>query len=169
MTREEDVRHGSFSPAGGSHASPAGGAGMLRDLEALLNRSAARSGAAAPGSANGAGDYAEVARRRLAERRQRERIFGTAAADPAWDILLELFIAGQEEREVSLETAAAAAGVPATTTLRWIAHIAEAGLVEQRPDRTDSGRKGLRLSPLGMARMLEYFRKTSPGEDRTSA
>lgn len=46
--------------------------------------------------------------------------------EPAWDLLLDLFIQRAQGRLVSISSAAIAAGVPTTTALRWI------GLLEQR-------------------------------------
>ncbi len=56
------------------------------------------------------------------KRRLRERMFGNPDlfADPAWDILIDLFIASEEGRKISVSSACIASAVPTTTALRWI-------------------------------------------------
>jgi DNA-binding MarR family transcriptional regulator len=78
------------------------------------------------------------ARRRFAGRRERDALFGAALfADPAWDVLLYLFIAAGEGRAVSIREACAAASVPETTALRHIAHLKDRGLLQCRTNPSD--------------------------------
>jgi hypothetical protein len=65
-------------------------------------------------------ELAALARRYLRHRRERERLLPDLFADPAWDILLDLFAASIERRPVSVSSACVAAAVPPTTALRWI-------------------------------------------------
>lgn len=66
----------------------------------------------------------------LIVRRARRRLFGEDLfTDPAWDILLELFVAHLAEREVALAELARAIDVPLSTTSRWLTALREKGLV----------------------------------------
>jgi hypothetical protein len=61
-------------------------------------------------------------------------------ADPAWEILLDLFIEEAEGRPVTVTSACIAAKVPQTTGLRWLERLVKSGLIERMPDRTDGRR-----------------------------
>ncbi|MBV9929421.1 MAG: MarR family transcriptional regulator [Alphaproteobacteria bacterium] len=79
-----------------------------------------------------------LARQRIAQRRQRERIFGeTLFSDPAWDLLLLLFVAEEEGRRVTVSTLCSEAPVPATTAHRWILALLERGLAARSSDPDD--------------------------------
>lgn len=65
---------------------------------------------------------------------------------PAWDLLLDLYIATARGRPVSVSEVSPAASVPASTALRWIARLERAGAVERTPDTRDRRRMFLTLS-----------------------
>lgn len=90
-------------------------------------------------------------------RRLRARFMGDGLfADPAWDMLLDLFAATLEGMRVSVSSLCIAAAVPPTTALRWIATLAEAGLIERAPDPEDRRRAFLSLSARGSLGMRRY-------------
>lgn len=98
------------------------------------------------------------ARRVVEERRARDRLFGKGLfCEPAWEILIELFIAHHAERDTAVKTACLASTVPQTTALRYIAHLVERGLVMRRPHPLDSRCTHLRLTERALALMTEYF------------
>lgn len=106
----------------------------------------------------------EEARRLWRSRRERERIFGAVlAADPAWDILLDLFIARGEGRKVTVRSASAATSVPEATVLRCIAHLVEAKLLARQPHPADPDNIYLMLTDRAMEMMSEYLAGTSTG------
>lgn len=83
---------------------------------------------------------------------------GDLLADPAWDILLALFIAACEGRRKSAASACADAGVAESNALRWLSVLETQGLVVGRAE-TQSAREGFRsLSPATLAGMTDYFR-----------
>ncbi|MGV3511249.1 MAG: hypothetical protein ACO1OX_04505 [Novosphingobium sp.] len=57
--------------------------------------------------------------------------------EPAWDILLELFIMRMQGQSARVKTACIASGVPATTALRWINLLERKGLVSSYADTVD--------------------------------
>lgn len=82
------------------------------------------------------------------QRRARKQIFENSGlfGEPAWDILLDLYVAELRERRVSVSDACLASGVPPTTALRWLALLEEANLVERHKDPHDARRVHLELS-----------------------
>lgn len=93
-------------------------------------------------------------------RRVRGEVFGDAGylfTDPAWDILLTLFVAQEESRRVSINQARAASGVPTTTALRWIGSLAGHALVSRRADPMDKRRCYLSLTARGDNLMREWL------------
>ncbi|EZP49961.1 Regulatory protein MarR [Sphingomonas sp. RIT328] len=81
-----------------------------------------------------------VARMLYEQRRMRSDAFGEHASlfvEPAWDLLLDLFLASSEGRVVSVSAASIGACVPATTTLRCIAALRRRELVVTRRHPTD--------------------------------
>lgn len=80
-------------------------------------------------------------------RRMRDQFFEPALfADPAWDMLLDLFAARLEHARVSVSSLCIAAAVPPTTALRWISTLSEAGLIERQADPLDKRRAFIGLS-----------------------
>lgn len=78
-------------------------------------------------------------------------------ADPARDLLLELFIAAEQGKEVPVSSACIAAAVPTTTAMRWIAALRKGGLVSAVPDPQDGRRTHLTLTPDARGRMRSYL------------
>lgn len=97
-------------------------------------------------------------------RRSRDRFFaGEIFADPAWDILLELYAAELGQRRISVSALAAGAAVPMTTALRWISSLEKSGLIERRPDPLDGRRYFMSLSYQGLEAMRAFFRTVPAG------
>lgn len=78
-------------------------------------------------------------------------------ADPAWDILLELYALKCEFTRVSVSKLSVSAHVPCTTALRWIDKLESEGLVERAADPLDGRRIWIDLSELGWTRMRNYL------------
>jgi hypothetical protein len=101
----------------------------------------------------------DLARKAYADRRRRVGLPGTAGlfGEPAWDILLNLFIAARESRRVSLANACASAAVPEANALRWIAILERRGLI--MGDGPDHDRY-FRLSQETCESLVDYFRRS---------
>ena len=103
-------------------------------------------------------------RNMLKLRRHRDSFFASELfADPAWDILLELYAAALGQFRVSISNLCIAAAVPPTTALRWIKQLEEAGLTERRADPTDGRRQFVMLSDEALSSMNAYFRTVPVG------
>ncbi|MEP9357434.1 winged helix DNA-binding protein [Sphingomonas sp. KR3-1] len=93
-------------------------------------------------------------------RRSREHFFKGNAdlfGEPAWDILLDLFIAGEMGKQVSVTSACIGANTPPTTALRWLSLLEERGLVQRIPDLHDRRRALMRLTPKGDQSLRAYL------------
>ena len=101
---------------------------------------------------------ATVATRVYRSRRRRARHFHPAMfAEPAWDMLLDLFIARVRGKEVRTISLCHASEVPATTALRWIGVLQKHGLVERHRSREDNRAKLIALTSKGYRIMRQYL------------
>lgn len=73
--------------------------------------------------------------------------------EPAWDILLDLFIAQARDKHISVTDAALAGQVPTTTALRWVWSLEKTGLVKRQPDASDKRRSFVMLTHTGLTFM----------------
>lgn len=137
---------------------------MARQMEALRDSlgSAMRladqlAGPPSPPQCNHAVTERHV-RTMLKLRRHRDRFFGgDIFADPAWDILLELYAAKLGQYKVSVSNLCVAAAVPPTTALRWINLLEDQGLIDRKDDPIDGRRKFVMLSEKAINAMNAYF------------
>ncbi|MBW4330119.1 winged helix DNA-binding protein [Stakelama sp. CBK3Z-3] len=96
-------------------------------------------------------------------RRLRDRFFVNGLfADPAWDMLLDLFAAELDANQVSVSSLCIAAAVPPTTALRWITNLTEAGLLRREADPLDRRRVFIALTPKASRAMRDYFAALGP-------
>jgi DNA-binding MarR family transcriptional regulator len=94
----------------------------------------------------------------LNQRRNRDQFFEAELfADPAWDILLELYAAELGQQRMSVNSVCEGAAVPATTALRWIGVLERKQLIQRRPDPRDGRRVFLSLSRTAVEAMDNYF------------
>lgn len=96
-----------------------------------------------------------ISRRRLLRRQLigAEDLFG----EPAWDMLIDLFIHEAEGKPVSTSSLCIASGLPMSSALRLLQRLCDAGLVTREADRHDGRRNFIRLAPdLGL-RLMAYF------------
>ena len=91
-------------------------------------------------------------------RRLRDQFFAPELfADPAWDMLLDLYAAQLERRRVSVSSLCIAAAVPPTTALRWIGTMHDANLFGREPDPGDKRRAHITLTQRAADAMRGYF------------
>ena len=100
----------------------------------------------------------ETIRQVIRARRLRARYFDEELfADPAWDMLLDLLQAEIAQLRVPVSSLCIAAAVPATTALRWIKTMTDAGLFLRRADPHDGRRVFIELSRSASDGMRRYF------------
>lgn len=91
-------------------------------------------------------------------RRLRDQFFGPDLfADPAWDILLDLYAARLEKQRVAVSSLCIAAAVPATTALRWIKTLTDMGLLVRAADPQDGRRVYIELAPQAAEGLQAYL------------
>lgn len=69
--------------------------------------------------------------------------------EPAWDILLDLYIAKSRGEMVTVSGACIASQIPPTTALRWIKTLEKDGWIVREDDQIDRRRSFVRLSSKG--------------------
>jgi len=94
----------------------------------------------------------------LKARRARAKFFASSLfADPAWDMLLELYVAQLSQRRMTVSRLSEASGVPSTTALRWIETLVRHGLADTRNDPLDGRRVYISLSAEGCRAIQDYL------------
>lgn len=103
--------------------------------------------------------YLTLARQAYNLRRKRAAIFGNPElfGEPAWDILLDLYIAHGESKPVSVSSACIGSAAPPTTGLRWLGVLADHGFVVRENDPEDHRRVLVRLTRSGVTAMERFF------------
>lgn len=126
---------------------------MVGELHLLADRS--HEGALSPLAMSNV----ERAMQAYRDRRRREQVFGDASlfGEPAWDIMLDLYVAAAQDKRIAVTSACIGSAVPATTALRWIKILEDRRLIEREVDEVDARRTFVRLSPRGVELMEEYL------------
>ncbi|HEY0147376.1 MAG TPA: MarR family winged helix-turn-helix transcriptional regulator [Allosphingosinicella sp.] len=131
---------------------------LARDVEAMRETLASVAsrvdapGPPAPGAA---------AQALLGARRHRGEMLGAQLfADPAWDMLLALFVAAEQGESFSVSRLCAAAAVPQTTALRWLEQLEQNKLVIRAADATDARRTLISIAPDAREKMRILLRRT---------
>lgn len=132
---------------------------LARDVEAIRETLAA---VAVRVEAGGPRDAATAAEALLSARRTRGESLGSNLfADPAWDMLLSLFIAAERSEALSISRLCATAGVAQTTALRWLEQLEQSQLVMRSPDLADARRTLVSLAPEAREKMRILVRRTT--------
>lgn len=105
------------------------------------------------------GSNIEAARKIYHQRRARARHFSEQSlfGEPAWDMLLDIFIRQELGEVVSIKSACIGSMVPHTTALRWLNVLAAEGLVGLEDDPTDHRRRNVILTPRGAEAMANFL------------
>lgn len=91
-------------------------------------------------------------------RRLRAKYFDPALIEePAWDMLLDLFISAIRGVRVATTSLCLAARVPQATGLRWIAVLQEHALVRRYRAEDDHRLKPVEITPKGFRLMRQYL------------
>lgn len=98
-------------------------------------------------------------RRRLLRRQLlgADHLFG----EPAWDMLIELFIHQLEGKPISMSSLGLASGMSATSGLRLVQNLLDAGLILREVDREDARRTLITLAPGILHRLSLFFGTTA--------
>lgn len=103
----------------------------------------------------------------VSARRARDDVFGAPLFfNPAWDILLDLYIAHHQGRISYVSGVCVASSAPTTTVSRWIALLERQGLIERWPDPGDRRKILLDLSAEGFAKMEQALDASAESDRR---
>ena len=80
-------------------------------------------------------------------------------SDPAWDILLDLFVARVRSQRIAVSSACIAANVSTTTALRWIIRLDHQGAIVKIPDPADARRSFVEIGPATFEQMARWLRR----------
>ena len=99
-----------------------------------------------------------MAKRLYLLRRRREGFFAAGLfSDPAWDMLLDLFVSGGERRRLSVSAVCIGSGCASATALRYVGLLEGGGWISRSPDETDRRRDYIELTDAGWAGMSELI------------
>lgn len=102
---------------------------------------------------------AAIAQREFHNRRRRDSLVRyDLFAEPAWDMLLDLYIQHHRGQPVAIDPLCAAAATASTTALRWLGLLIEKELVIRSPSAEEDGIVRVGLSARGIGEMERYLR-----------
>lgn len=100
----------------------------------------------------------EFARQILVGRKQRERFFDPILfSNPAWDILLNLYVADADGRPVNVLESCTASAVPQGVALRWLGYLQQEEMVIETTSPTHSRQTLVRLSEQARLAISSYL------------
>ena len=129
---------------------------------------AAPLGDAPPGDGAGSGieppspTELDRARALLHQQRARSAAFASARAlfhDPAWDILLGLFVAYEEGTPLTIDAVQAATGLSEVTIRRWLLTLEHRGLITCWPHTAAWPQRSLGLTDEALTMMLQFLQE----------
>jgi DNA repair protein RadC len=96
-----------------------------------------------------------VLRRRIL----RKQLIGHAElfGEPAWDMLIDLFIHECRGEQLSMSSLCATAGIPTSSAMKLAQRLCEAGVLERTPDLFDGRRTLMKIAPEVAHRLRAYF------------
>jgi hypothetical protein len=111
-----------------------------------------------PGLTDAPAATVEEARRHFRLRRIRDQQFGPGLfGEPAWDLLLDLYIAASDPHLVSVMSASLATPVSAEDTARWLTLLEKQGLVERFTSGPEMSRAIVTLSQKAFDQMTRLL------------
>lgn len=91
---------------------------------------------------------------------RREILPGALGCDPCWEILLQLYRAHLDQVRLNVSRLTVRTGLPATTILRGLETLAEAGFLAKTTDPLDRRMVIVALTETGVSRMNLFFVRT---------
>lgn len=94
----------------------------------------------------------------LARKRRAEHFGPVLFSEPAWDMLLVLFIYGdRDEDRLSVSRLAEYGNAPLTTAIRWLDYLESQRMIVRRQCQNDRRKFFVELSQRGRSMMTAYF------------
>ena len=103
-------------------------------------------------------DLVQLVSQMIRSRKKRASVFSpNLFADPAWDIVLALFLAQLRQKRVAAADLSTETSIPLTTAHRWIETLEQKGWVRRSPDPLDQRRVFVDLSERGSTAMRVWI------------
>ncbi len=101
----------------------------------------------------------ENAKAAMRRRLLRQQLFGAPElfGDPAWEMLVDLFVHECERKRLSISALCVTSSIPMSSALRLAQRLCDAGLTRRVPDPIDGRRTFIRLDPVIAHRIRAYF------------
>lgn len=110
------------------------------------------------------------AARLVASRKLRSGLFDpNLFGEPAWDILLSLYVIHNERRRMSIRALADHCDLPLTTMQRWLEYLAQRDLVRRSTNPADHRVVYIELAEKGRQKMDAYFLRLRQAEPERRA
>lgn len=95
----------------------------------------------------------------LRRRILRRQLLGSAElfGEPAWDMLLDLFVHEGEGKRMSMSSLCVSAGIPESSAMRLAQRLCDAGLLLRLSDPADGRRSFMNIAPDTAHRLRAYF------------
>ena len=105
----------------------------------------------------------ETARRAYAERKSRSKMIGSKEifGEPAWDLLLDLFIHQSNDEDLTVKSACLHVETSENTTLRWLRVLEHNGLLKSHIDPANPEQQLIHLTPAGYEGMIRYLKSVA--------
>lgn len=94
----------------------------------------------------------------LGRRRRYEEFNSALFGEPAWDMLLELYVRETSGASSTAEQLQTASAVPSSTAARWLNHLEHDGLVARRDHPLDRGTIFVELTEQGRQALDRYLK-----------
>lgn len=94
---------------------------------------------------------------------------GDIFGEPAWDLLLDLYIREKSGARSSVTSACIGSRAPHTTALRHIAALCKADWIRRFPDGADKRRFWLALTPTALEKLDRHFDRLATTVDFSTA
>jgi DNA-binding MarR family transcriptional regulator len=131
---------------------------VLRQLLARFEDLAADPRHARPRSSIPKSELRDLAIRIVQARRARCSAFNKSMfGEPAWDMLLELYINKDFGARLSVGRLCELSGAPPTTALRWLDYLEKEKLVAREPNPTDRRTEFVEITEKGRTAMAQYL------------
>lgn len=148
-------------------------AGLIQDLGTKLSAIAtefqaratrlAEADSPVPGEAPSAEALAAQAKTLLGQRKLRRQFLPPELFhEPAWDMLIALFVSHNDNQPMNIKALVAMADAPVTTSQRWIEHLYKLRLIDRVIDPADRRRVEISLSNAGYEAVKGYLSAVAP-------
>lgn len=107
------------------------------------------------------------AQREIRNRLLRQKFMDTAHfREPAWDMLVDLFVNEAADRRISVSSLCIASGVPNTTALRYLKLLTDSGRIVRSKCDQDARTVHVNLADKCRKELIDYFLALASDRDR---